>query len=31
MLVTDTRDRILDALERLLLERGLSQITLEAV
>ncbi|MFE3289880.1 TetR/AcrR family transcriptional regulator [Rhodococcus sp. NPDC059234] len=26
-----TRDRILDALERLLLERGLSQVTLEAV
>ncbi|MGW6374892.1 TetR/AcrR family transcriptional regulator [Rhodococcus sp. NPDC055112] len=28
---TGTRDRILDALERLLLESGLSQITLEAV
>ncbi|MFM1722311.1 TetR/AcrR family transcriptional regulator [Rhodococcus sp. PAM 2766] len=30
-MASDTRDRILDALERLLLEQGLAQVTLEAV
>jgi AcrR family transcriptional regulator len=31
LVAVDTRDRILDALEQLLLERGVQQVTLEAV